>query len=79
MVLNLSAGLFIFVALLGLIDSFLGLNFDFSEYCAILNFTKISFQKDIMKLSNLNENISTGSNLTAKHFTKPNNWSLFWF
>lgn len=79
MVLNLSAGLFIFVALLVLIDSFLGLNFDFSEYCAILNFTKISFQKDIMKLSNLNENISTGSNLIAKHFTKPNNWSLFWF
>lgn len=31
MVLILSAGLFIFVALLGLIDSFLGLNFDFSE------------------------------------------------
>jgi len=32
MVLNLSTGLFIFVALLGLIDSFLGLKFNFSGY-----------------------------------------------
>lgn len=77
MVLNLSTSVFLLVALLGWMGSFLGLKFDFSEYGGILNFTKISFAEKHPKISNLNPDISKGSNMTANHIKTPNNLSLF--